>query len=139
VGQLSKRHYVLTSTGRAESHNHHDRGAISNESGTKARADMGRTYRVLLVNIGTPRQRGCRGVPRLHEGILSDPRVIEDQGLLWKAGAETVILRTRPAIQGRAIIRNRENKDTKRQSPDQDHYARPVRQGSQRDSGTRTM
>ena len=39
---------------------------------------------VLLVNLGTPDTADARGVRVYLKEFLSDPRVIEDQGLIWK-------------------------------------------------------
>ena len=51
---------------------------------------------VLLVNLGTPDTADTRGVRVYLKEFLSDPRVIEDQGLLWKLILNGIILRTRP-------------------------------------------
>ncbi len=52
---------------------------------------------VLLVNLGTPDSADTKGVRVYLKEFLSDPRVIEDQGLLWKLVLNGIILRTRPA------------------------------------------
>jgi protoporphyrin/coproporphyrin ferrochelatase len=69
---------------------------------TKAAADV-RPERVgvLLVNLGTPDTADARGVRVYLKEFLSDPRVIEDQGLLWKLVLNGIILRTRPARKAR--------------------------------------
>ncbi len=51
---------------------------------------------VLLVNLGTPDACDTRSVRVYLKEFLSDPRVIEDQGLLWKLVLNGIILRTRP-------------------------------------------
>ena len=51
---------------------------------------------VLLVNLGTPDAADAQGVRVYLKEFLSDPRVIEDQGLLWKLILNGIILRTRP-------------------------------------------
>jgi protoporphyrin/coproporphyrin ferrochelatase len=51
---------------------------------------------VLLVNLGTPDTADTRGVRVYLKEFLSDPRVIENQGLLWKLVLNGIILRTRP-------------------------------------------
>jgi protoporphyrin/coproporphyrin ferrochelatase len=56
---------------------------------------------VLLVNLGTPDSADTRGVRIYLKEFLSDPRVIENQGLLWKLALNGVILRTRPARKAR--------------------------------------
>jgi ferrochelatase len=51
---------------------------------------------LLLVNLGTPDTADAKGVRAYLKEFLSDPRVIEDQGLVWKLVLNGVILRTRP-------------------------------------------
>ena len=51
---------------------------------------------VLLVNLGTPDTADARGIRVYLKEFLSDPRVIEDQGLLWKLILNGIILRVRP-------------------------------------------
>ncbi|MGO3926713.1 ferrochelatase [Rhodopseudomonas pseudopalustris] len=52
---------------------------------------------VLLVNLGTPDSADTKGVRNYLREFLSDPRVIENQGLFWKLALNGLILRTRPA------------------------------------------
>src|SRR5438034_7514050 len=56
---------------------------------------------VLLVNLGTPDTSDARGVRVYLKEFLSDARVIEDQGLLWKLILNGIILRVRPARKAR--------------------------------------
>ena len=56
---------------------------------------------VLLVNLGTPDTADTKGVRVYLKEFLSDPRVIEDQGLKWKLILNGVILRIRPARKAR--------------------------------------
>ena len=56
---------------------------------------------VLLVNLGTPDTCDARGVRAYLREFLSDPRVIEDQGLKWKLILNGIILRVRPARKAR--------------------------------------
>jgi ferrochelatase len=56
---------------------------------------------VLLVNLGTPDSADTQGVRVYLREFLSDPRVIENQGLLWKLVLYGVILRIRPARKAR--------------------------------------
>src|SRR4030088_690496 len=56
---------------------------------------------VLLVNLGTPDSADARGVRCYLKEFLSDPRVIEDQGLIWKLLLNGVILRIRPGRKAR--------------------------------------
>ena len=56
---------------------------------------------VLLVNLGTPDTADTRGVRVYLKEFLSDPRVIENQGLYWKLVLNGVILRIRPRRKAR--------------------------------------
>jgi ferrochelatase len=56
---------------------------------------------VLLVNLGTPDTADARGVRVYLREFLSDPRVIEDQGLVWKLVLNGIILRIRPGRKAR--------------------------------------
>jgi len=51
---------------------------------------------VLLVNLGTPDTADARGVRVYLREFLSDKRVIENQGLIWKLVLNCIILTTRP-------------------------------------------
>jgi ferrochelatase len=51
---------------------------------------------VLLVNLGTPDSPDTRGVRVYLREFLSDPRVIENQGLWWKLVLNGIILNIRP-------------------------------------------
>jgi ferrochelatase len=52
---------------------------------------------VLLVNLGTPDSADTKGVRVYLREFLSDPRVIEYQGIFWKLALNGLILQTRPA------------------------------------------
>src|ERR1700730_5369538 len=68
----------------------------------KAAAEVGpRRVGVLLVNLGTPDTADTRGVRVYLKEFLSDPRVIEDHGLLRKLALNGAILRIRPARKAR--------------------------------------
>src|SRR5882724_2165498 len=56
---------------------------------------------VLLVNLGTPDTADARGLRVYLKEFLSDPRVIEDQGLIWKLLLNGIILRIRPRRKAR--------------------------------------
>src|ERR1700759_894309 len=56
---------------------------------------------VLLVNLGTPDSADAKGVRVYLKEFLSDPRVIENQGLLWKLTLNGIILNTRPRSKAR--------------------------------------
>ncbi|QOZ31359.1 ferrochelatase [Bradyrhizobium sp. CCBAU 53421] len=67
------------------------------ESAKPAAAPKPERVGVLLVNLGTPDTADAAGVRVYLREFLSDPRVIEDQGLLWKLILNGIILRVRPA------------------------------------------
>jgi ferrochelatase len=52
---------------------------------------------VLLVNLGTPQAPEAPAVRRYLAEFLSDPRVVEIPGWVWKPILHGIILRTRPA------------------------------------------
>ncbi len=56
---------------------------------------------VLLVNLGTPDTADVAGVRRYLKEFLSDPRVIENQGPVWKLVLNGVILPIRPRLKAR--------------------------------------
>ncbi|MDB5546972.1 MAG: Ferrochelatase [Tardiphaga sp.] len=60
---------------------------------------------VLLVNLGTPDTADAAGVRVYLKEFLSDPRVIENQGLIWKAALNGIILRTRPARKAKDYLK----------------------------------
>src|ERR1700759_2227401 len=60
---------------------------------------------VLLVNLGTPDTADAAGVRVYLKEFLSDPRVIENQGLLWKLPLNGVILPPRPARKARDYLK----------------------------------
>jgi len=60
---------------------------------------------VLLVNLGTPDTADARGVRVYLKEFLSDPRVIENQGLLWKLILNGIILRVRPGRKARDYLK----------------------------------
>ena len=60
---------------------------------------------VLLVNLGTPDTADARGVRVYLREFLSDPRVIENQGLLWKLILNGIILRVRPGRKARDYLK----------------------------------
>ena len=51
---------------------------------------------VLLVNLGTPDTADARGVRVYLREFLSDARVIEDHGIVWKIILNCIILAVRP-------------------------------------------
>lgn len=51
---------------------------------------------VMLVNLGTPDTADAKGIRVYLREFLSDPRVIENQGLIWKVILEGIVLRIRP-------------------------------------------
>jgi len=56
---------------------------------------------VLLVNLGTPDATDAASVRRYLREFLTDPRVIENQGLMWKLVLNLIILPRRPRAKGR--------------------------------------
>jgi protoporphyrin/coproporphyrin ferrochelatase len=60
---------------------------------------------VLLVNLGTPDTADTKGVRVYLKEFLSDPRVIENQGLFWKLMLNAVILRIRPRRKARDYLK----------------------------------
>jgi protoporphyrin/coproporphyrin ferrochelatase len=56
---------------------------------------------VLLVNLGSPDEASPAALRRYLGEFLSDPRVIEDQGLIWKFVLNAIILTTRPRRRAR--------------------------------------
>ena len=55
---------------------------------------------VLIVNLGTPDATDAASVRRYLREFLSDKRVIEDQGLVWKFVLNAIILTRRPRRKG---------------------------------------
>ncbi|CAM5314338.1 Ferrochelatase OS=Afipia felis OX=1035 GN=hemH_1 PE=3 SV=1 [Afipia felis] len=60
---------------------------------------------VLLVNLGTPDTADAGGLRVYLKEFLSDPRVIEDQGLVWKLVLNGIILRKRPASKAKDYLK----------------------------------
>jgi protoporphyrin/coproporphyrin ferrochelatase len=56
---------------------------------------------ILLVNLGTPDEADAKGVRRYLKEFLADPRVIEDQGLVWQLVLNGIILPLRPRRKAR--------------------------------------
>ncbi len=63
--------------------------------------DQPRRVGVMLLNLGTPDAPTTRAVRRYLAEFLSDRRVVEIPGFLWKPLLHLVILRTRPARSAR--------------------------------------
>jgi ferrochelatase len=75
--------------------------AVSIEKARAAAGARPERIGVLLVNLGTPDSADAKGVRVYLKEFLSDPRVVEDQGLLWKLVLNGIILRTRPSRKAR--------------------------------------
>ena len=60
---------------------------------------------VLLVNLGTPDTADARGVRVYLREFLSDPRVIENQGLIWQAILNGIVLQIRPKRKARDYLK----------------------------------
>src|SRR6185503_6572935 len=56
---------------------------------------------VLLVNLCTPAGADAASVRRYLTELLSDPRVIKNQALVWQLALNGVILRSRPRRKAR--------------------------------------
>jgi ferrochelatase len=69
---------------------------------------------VLIVNLGTPDAADAGSLRRYLREFLSDRRVIEDQGLVWKLILNAVILPVRPRLKARdyEAIWNRERNES---------------------------
>jgi ferrochelatase len=69
---------------------------------------------VLIVNLGTPDATDAGSVRRYLREFLSDARVIENQGLVWKFVLNAIILPRRPKVKGRDYekIWNRERNES---------------------------
>src|SRR6201985_3839900 len=75
-------------------------------AGTRASADiLTERVGVLLVNLGPPDSADAAGVRVYLKEFLSDPRVIENQGLFWKLALNGVILNTRPRRKARDYLK----------------------------------
>src|SRR6202162_2212462 len=74
---------------------------VSTESASAQSGARPERIGVLLVNLGTPDTADTKGVRVYLKEFLSDPRVIEDQGLKWKLVLNGVILRIRPGRKAR--------------------------------------
>ena len=79
--------------------------AVSNENAVDAPGARRGRVGVLLVNLGTPDSADARGVRVYLKEFLSDPRVIEDQGLKWQLLLNGIILRIRPARKARDYLK----------------------------------
>jgi len=60
---------------------------------------------VLLVNLGTPDTADARGVRVYLREFLSDPRVIENQGLIWQIILNGIVLQVRPAKKAKDYLK----------------------------------
>lgn len=56
---------------------------------------------VLLVNLGTPDAANAPAVRRYLKEFLSDPRVVENQGVVWQMVLNGIILPIRPRIKAK--------------------------------------
>src|SRR6202048_1257360 len=75
--------------------------AVPIEGATAATEARPQRVGVPLVNLGAPDAADARGVRIYLKEFLSDPRVVEDQGLLWKLVLNGIILRVRPGRKAR--------------------------------------
>src|SRR6186997_2597028 len=75
--------------------------AVSIQNATPVAGTRPERVGVLLVNLGTPDSADANGIRVYLKEFLSDPRVIEDQGLRWKLVLNGIILRIRPRRKAR--------------------------------------
>jgi len=78
---------------------------VPNEKAKAAAAISPGRVGVLLVNLGTPDTADAKGVRAYLKEFLSDARVIENQGLLWKLVLNGIILRVRPGRKARDYLK----------------------------------
>jgi ferrochelatase len=74
---------------------------VMNDPAPSAQRAIESQVGVLLVNLGSPDEASPAAVRRYLREFLSDPRVIEDQGLIWKLVLNAIILTTRPRRRAR--------------------------------------
>ena len=60
---------------------------------------------VVLVNLGTPDTADARGVRIYLREFLSDPRVIENQGLIWQLILNGIVLVIRPSRKAKDYLK----------------------------------
>jgi ferrochelatase len=60
---------------------------------------------VLLVNLGTPDTADAKGVRAYLREFLSDPRVIENNGLIWQIILNGIVLQIRPAKKAKDYLK----------------------------------
>ena len=60
---------------------------------------------VLLVNLGTPDTADAKGVRVYLREFLSDPRVIENNGLIWQLILNGIVLQIRPARKAKDYLK----------------------------------
>jgi ferrochelatase len=86
---------------------------VPREAARQSAPDAGRIG-ILLVNLGTPDAADAASVRRYLREFLSDPRVIENQGLVWKFVLNCIILPRRPRVKARDYqkIWNREKNES---------------------------
>ncbi len=75
--------------------------AMNDASSPLSQRTLASRVGVLLVNLGSPDEASPTALRRYLREFLSDPRVIEDQGLIWKFVLNAIILTTRPRRRAR--------------------------------------
>ena len=96
------------------SHLRHERGRHPREA-PRPRSASGRSASACCWSTSAPpTARMPRGCASICKEFLSDPRVIENQGLLWKLVLNGIILRTRPGRKARDYLKiwNIENNES---------------------------
>ena len=84
------------------------------ESESSGNGEIAGRIGILLVNLGTPDAPDAASVRRYLREFLSDARVIEKQGLIWKIILNAFILTRRPQVKARDYqkIWNRERNES---------------------------
>src|SRR3974390_1095719 len=72
-----------------------------NDASPLSRSVLDSRVGVLLCNLGRPDEATPAALRRYLRQFLSDPRVIENQGLIWKFVLNAIILTTRPRRRAR--------------------------------------
>jgi ferrochelatase len=87
---------------------------VNRSPATDARSTTRGRIGVLIANLGTPDATDAGSVRRYLREFLSDTRVIENQGLVWKFVLNAIILPRRPRVKGRDYekIWNREQNES---------------------------
>src|SRR6201995_3293165 len=105
---------------------------VSNENTGIAAEAKPERIGILLVNLGTPDTADAKGVRVYLKEFLSDPRVIENQGVVWQLILNGIILRTRPRTKARDYqkIWNKERNESPLKTITRSHAEKLARGGA---------